>query len=72
MYLAADPPDLPPTWSVERLTVAIRRIQRQYVGRFSPGRLVPVATPHYMEPLIPERIAREVERVIAAAPGPKR
>jgi pimeloyl-ACP methyl ester carboxylesterase len=66
-YLAANPLDIPPDWPVDRLTEAVRRMQREFVSGFSPGRLVLVSTPHYMEPLIPDRIAREVERVIAAA-----
>ena len=49
------------------ITTAERKMQREFVGRFSPGRLVFVDTEHYMEPVIPGRIAREVERVIAAS-----
>ncbi len=49
-----------------RITATIRRAQRAFVGRFSPGRLVVVDAPHSMAPVIPDRIAREVERVIAA------
>jgi hypothetical protein len=52
---------------VRQITDAVRSAQRQFVGHFSPGRLVVVAAPHYMEPIIPERIAREVRRVIAAS-----
>jgi len=65
-YLAADPLDVPPSWPVKRLTAAIRRAQRAFVSHFSPGRLVIVEAPHYMEPVIPERIAREVLRVVEA------
>ncbi|MDP8942539.1 MAG: alpha/beta hydrolase [Actinomycetota bacterium] len=50
-----------------RITAAIRRAQRAFVARFSPGRLVVLDVPHHMAPVIPDRIAREVERVIAAA-----
>jgi pimeloyl-ACP methyl ester carboxylesterase len=50
-----------------RITAAIRKAQRAFVDRFSPGRLIVLDVPHAMEPVIPERIAREVERVIAAA-----
>ncbi len=50
-----------------RVTAAIRRAQRAFVARFSPGRLIVVNAPHHMTPVIPERIVREVERVIAAA-----
>ncbi len=50
-----------------KIEVAIRRAQRAFVARFSPGRMIVVDAPHHMAPVIPERIAREVERVIAAA-----
>lgn len=45
----------------------IRKAQRAFVDRFSPGRLIVLNVPHYMEPVIPDRIAQEVERVIVAA-----
>lgn len=48
--------------------VAIRKAQRTFVRRLSPGRLIVEDVPHYMEPAIPQSIAREVKRVIAAAP----
>lgn len=54
--------ELPP-----KITAAIRAAQRRFVKRFSPGRLIVVNAPHGMESVIPERIAQEVERVIAAA-----
>jgi hypothetical protein len=38
------------------------------VKRFSPGRYVRVDAPHFMEVAIPEQIAEELRRVIAAAP----
>jgi pimeloyl-ACP methyl ester carboxylesterase len=38
-----------------------------YVDRFSPGVLVEVPSPHYMEAAVPERIAQELEAVIAKA-----
>lgn len=66
-YIAASRLDLPPSWPATRITAAIRRTQRTFLDGFAPGRLLVVDTPHYMEPLIPERIAREVERVIRAA-----
>ncbi len=37
----------------------------KYVNRFSPGVLKKVESPHYMEAAVPERIARELEKVIA-------
>lgn len=49
-----------------KVLAAIRDAQRAFVNRFSPGRLIVLDVPHYMEPVIPDRIAGEVERVIAA------
>lgn len=49
-----------------KIADALRKAQRAFVRRFDPGRRIEVATPHSMEPVIPETIAREVERVIAA------
>ena len=69
-YLAAKETDLPASLPIKKIIAADRRVQRDYLARFSPGRLVVVDSPHYMEPEIPGRIAREVRRVVAAsAPG---
>jgi len=38
----------------------------EYVEGFSPGVLKKVESPHYMEPMVPERIAKEVETLIAS------
>ena len=38
----------------------------KYVESFSPGVLKKVKSPHYMEEAIPERIAKEVEMLIAS------
>ncbi len=65
-YLAVKELDLPPSLPVKEMTAAIRRVQRNFVGQFSPGRLVFVDVAHYMEPVIPERIAEEVDRVVLA------
>ncbi len=54
----------------QRVEAAMRRAQRAFIARFSPGRLIVVTgvpVPHDMAAAIPERVAREVERVIAAA-----
>ena len=48
---------------------AWRKLLREFVSQFSPGRLIYVDAPHYMEPEIPDRIAREIERVIAETDG---
>jgi len=53
-----------------RVEAAMRRAQRAFIARFSPGRLIVVSgvpVPHDMAAAIPERVAREVERVIAAS-----
>lgn len=60
-YLASDDPAPDP-----REDAAWRALLEEFVDRFSPGRLIYVDAPHYMEPEIPARIAEEVERLIAA------
>ena len=53
-----------------RVEAAMRRAQRAFIARFSPGRLVVVSgvpVPHDMAASIPERVAREVDRVIRTA-----
>jgi pimeloyl-ACP methyl ester carboxylesterase len=57
--------ELTPSWPHKKISAAFRNNQRDFVARFSPGRLIIVDTPHDMEPVIPGRIAREVKRVIA-------
>jgi len=59
-------PDLPPD---PEMAAAIRDLQREFVSHFSPGRLIRLDVPHYMEPVIPDRIAQEVRAVIEAAQG---
>jgi hypothetical protein len=59
--------DLPASYPRKAIKTSERKMQREFVGRFSPGRLIFVDTDQYMEPVIPGRIARDVERVIAAA-----
>jgi pimeloyl-ACP methyl ester carboxylesterase len=66
-YLAATVTDLPASLPIKKIIAADRRVQRDYLARFTPGRLVLVDSPHYMEPEIPGRIAREVKAVVAAS-----
>jgi len=66
-YLAANGSDLPSELPRAKILAADRRMARDYLARFSPGRLILVDSPHYMEPEIPGRIAREVEHVVAAS-----
>lgn len=53
----------------EEYNTKIVQLQQDYVDRFSPGALKKVDAPHFMEPVIPDRIAAEVREVIAAAGG---
>jgi len=53
----------PPAW-----TEAVLDELPEYVESFSPGVLKKVESPHYMEEAIPERIAKEVETLIASIP----
>ena len=66
-YIGVKVMELPSSYPRAKITAAERRLQRDYLKRFSPGRLVLADSPHYMEPEIPGRIAREVKRVVAAA-----
>ncbi len=59
-YLASY--DIPPEPQIAK---AVREGQREYTEMFSPGRFIELDVPHYMEPEIPQRIAEEVEKVIA-------
>ena len=45
----------------------VLRSPGQYVDRFSPGKLVWVDAPHFMEPAIPDEIAHAIRQVIAQA-----
>ncbi len=38
----------------------------KYVESFSPGVIKKASSPHYMEPVVPERIAKEVEMLISS------
>ena len=63
-YLAAKAPDMTPSWPVEKLRPLIPREQRAFVDRLPRGRLLVVDSPHYMEPVVPELIAKEIHRVV--------
>ncbi len=45
----------------------ILEVQAAYVDRFSPGVLIRVDAPHFMEPAVPQEIAQTVRDVIARA-----
>jgi pimeloyl-ACP methyl ester carboxylesterase len=51
----------PPGWQA-----AVLDELDEYVESFSPGALKKVESPHYMEQAVPERIAKEVEMLIAS------
>jgi pimeloyl-ACP methyl ester carboxylesterase len=63
-YIGAKRMELPPSYPRKEITAAERRLQRDFLNRFAPGRLVLADSPHYMEPAIPKLIAREVTRLI--------
>jgi pimeloyl-ACP methyl ester carboxylesterase len=52
--------DLPAAWNAQ-----ILKLQAAYVDRFSPGKLIEVDAPHFMEPAIPKEIAQAVRDVSA-------
>lgn len=69
--IAAKKPDVEPDWKAKakkRIAAALRRQQRRFVARFKGGHLVTLDVPHYMEPVIPERIAKETQHLIARIP----
>lgn len=55
------------TLGVPAYDKAILGLQAAYVKRFSPGKLVRVDSPHFMEPAVPEKIAAALRDVINSA-----
>ncbi len=55
----------PTAWMGNSPNFALRLSEKWPEG-FSPGVLKKVRSPHYMEPMVPERIAKEVETLIAS------
>ena len=53
-------------YGIQEYDDRILGLQKAYAERFSPGRYVRVDAPHFMEVAIPDRITRELRRVIAA------
>jgi hypothetical protein len=51
----------PPAWQA-----AVRDELDEYLESFSPATLKKVRSPHYMEQAVPERIAKEVDMLIAS------
>jgi len=66
-FVALKHQDLDASWPVEEMSAAIRKDQRDLMRRFPEGRTVTVDAPHYMEPVIPDQIARWVEEVAEQA-----
>ena len=62
--LSSEVLELPPTWPAEDVTQLVRDLQQRMVDQFSPGELILVDSPHFMEQAIPERVAQEVERIL--------
>ena len=58
--------ELPPSYPRAAITAAERKLQRDFLDRFSPGRLVLVDSPTTWSQRFPGRIARELRRVVAA------
>jgi hypothetical protein len=54
----------PTSLPVEEMTRLATRIQEELVDRFTYGRLVTVDAPHVMEPVVPDTIAEEIERIL--------
>ena len=54
-------------YGISAYTSQILTLQAAYVERFSPGRLITVDAPHFMEPVIPDQIAAAVRGVVEAA-----
>ncbi len=65
-YIGSSRIDLDPSWPVKQITAASRAEQNAFVDRFPRGRLIRLDVPHFMEPAIPNIIAEEIRRVIAA------
>ena len=62
-YLRATQSDLwtgPPAYEA-----AVPKSIAKYIDRFSPGVVREVASPHYMEAAVPDRIVQELDKVIA-------
>ncbi len=73
---AGHAPDLPPGDPRTRgvggppgLAEAVLDELPEYVESLSPGVLKEVESPHYMEPVVPERIARKTEMLIDRIPN---
>ena len=64
-YLASIPEGYDTQGYGEEYDTKIVSLQQDYVDRFSPGTLKKVDAPHFMEPVIPDRIAEELRLVIA-------
>ena len=44
---------------------AVPKAIAKYIDRFSPGVILAVESPHYMEAAVPDRIVQELDKVIA-------
>jgi pimeloyl-ACP methyl ester carboxylesterase len=64
-FIATEKLDIDPALPVEAMTKAIREDQAKLMSHYPQGEITTVDAPHYMEPVIPERIEEEVEKVAA-------
>jgi pimeloyl-ACP methyl ester carboxylesterase len=56
--------EIPAELPVASMTPLLRTLQEELVERYGSGEVIFVAAPHYMEPVIPDRIADEFTRLI--------
>ena len=69
VYLAVAEPDPYPRGARADQLALINEKREEFVSLFPQGSLEMIDAPHYMEPLIPDRIAEEVRVVIDATKG---
>lgn len=67
VYLTADQDPWNAT-GIPKYDAVILDVLDGYVGRFTPGEVRPVDSPHFMEPVVPDEIADAVRDVVALAP----
>ena len=56
--------DIPSELPVAEMVPVIRTLQQELVARYGSGEVIMVSAPHYMEPVIPDRIAEYLVRLI--------
>ena len=56
--------EIPGELPVAEMVPVLRTLQQELVDRYGSGEVIMVSAPHYMEPVIPDRIADELTRLI--------